>query len=108
MANVVWKYHQRGELTLNEAQSRSHFISQVSVRLASSADLIVNAMEIACKQSIAVYDALYVQLAISEGIPFVTVDDHLLRKLGGQNIQCKLFHLQDLPSSVIDTGSAQE
>ncbi len=96
VANVVWKNHQRGEISRLEASERAVFIQQMNVRLASSADLVPGAMTIACERLIAVYDALYVQLAATANISLVTVDDHLLRKLEGSTLRGSVVHLREL------------
>jgi len=96
MGNVVWKYHQRGELTDLEAGIRAEHISRVGIRLVPSVDLIEGAMRVASEFSMALYDALYVELAVSEGIQLVTTDDHMIRKLEGSRHRSTIVHLRDL------------
>ena len=96
MANVVWKYQQRGWLTGDEALARARSVGKVPVRLEPSAGLVEGAIQIACEWSIAAYDALYVQLALSEGIQLVTVDDHLIRKLEQSSLRHAILHMKDL------------
>jgi predicted nucleic acid-binding protein len=53
-------------------------------------------MRVASEFSMALYDALYVELAVSEGIQLVTTDDHMIRKLEGSRHRSTIVHLRDL------------
>lgn len=80
--NALWKKVQRGVLGPEEAVEIARaFVSTEPVSLVSTADLLIGALDIALRYERAVYDALYLALAVSESATFVTADVRLVNTL---------------------------
>ena len=78
-------------------------------KLLSARECVVNmadALELAAEKAISVYDAEYVVLALSKGIPLVTEDKELLRKFPGTAVSMRGF-LDGQPGAT-PTGSVRE
>ncbi len=74
----------RGELTPEAAQPRLAALMRATVIETATATLIPDAFNLAVTYSVTVYDALYVALAIKKGVPLVTADEKLIRRLRGR------------------------
>ncbi len=82
IANGLWRYLRNAPELLDRA---SQFIERVPsrIRLMDSASLAPAALAIACALDHAAYDAFYLAQARREGIPLITLDRRLLRKVQG-------------------------
>lgn len=85
-ANAVWKRVRRGEMTSETAQFAVRLLQLQSddFMLVSILTLTNPALELAFTLEHAVYDCLFIALAMREGCSFVTSDEKLLRKLAGK------------------------
>lgn len=82
-ANIVWKRVRRGEFAAADAPGVLARLRRTRPVVATAMDLIDRALALANAQDISVYDACYVALAESFGVPLVTADERLAAKLAG-------------------------
>nr|WP_294531315.1 type II toxin-antitoxin system VapC family toxin [uncultured Rhodopila sp.] len=81
--NVLWAKVFRGDLTAVDAWERMLVLNRAPVVETAIAGLVPRAFAISVAHSVTVYDSLYVALAEQRGIPFVTADERLVRRLAG-------------------------
>jgi len=88
VANVVWKHVKMGRIPPGEAAYRVRLASKIisSARVYRSVDLLEEAVEAAVRHGVAVYDALYLTLAVKLGAKLATTDRSLAERLGAQAI----------------------
>ncbi|HEV2296676.1 MAG TPA: type II toxin-antitoxin system VapC family toxin [Tepidisphaeraceae bacterium] len=65
-----------------EAEDALHRLRGLTLHATPTAELFEDALAIALDREISVYDASYVQLARARGVPLVTADEALVRKVG--------------------------
>ncbi len=82
-ANIFWKKKQRG--VCSESQAVQALADLLALPLISAANslLAVEALKLAVALDITAYDACYLALAERLGVPFITADQKLERKLAG-------------------------
>lgn len=80
--NALWKKCRRGELSETEVRSIVRAFQAVPLQIHSSLTLLEGAVEIALQTAHAVYDCLYVALAVALDGTLVTADARLLEGLG--------------------------
>ncbi len=84
--NSLWKRVRRHELEGEQAKRVfSEFVASVPFQVVEQGELYAQAFEIAIGSSLPVYDALFVALAKTRGLPLVTSDPsqaEAARKLG--------------------------
>jgi predicted nucleic acid-binding protein len=81
-ANILWKKVQRDELLKEEALLAARLLQGAEVELLPTRSSLEAATRLAIELDHPAYDCLYLALAIARDCPFVTADDHFLRKLG--------------------------
>lgn len=76
-ANVYWKYHKFGDLTVQEA--KEYWVDTIALvqHFADTFSLFDLGFELAVKHSISVYDALYLALAKQTAACLLTLDKKL-------------------------------
>ncbi len=77
VAQVLWKKEQRGHLTPSEAAEVLEAIVALPVNLVTHRELLPSAVELARRQGLTVYDALFLALAERHGAALVTADQAL-------------------------------
>ena len=82
-ANVLWAKVFRGDLTGPDAEERLGVLMRADIIETDIVKLMPDAFAIALTSMVTVYDALYVALAASRHIPFVTADERLIRPPSG-------------------------
>jgi predicted nucleic acid-binding protein len=84
LTNVLWKKVRRGEFDARFVPRALSALRHANLVLTDSLSLADRAVEIAIELDHAVYDCFYLSLAERQGLPFVTADDHLGRKLAAK------------------------
>jgi predicted nucleic acid-binding protein len=77
IANVLWKKHRRGDLSVEEVTAAQAIGHQFPGILEPVAPIVDGALALALEHGRTVYDCLYVALALREGCQFVTADERL-------------------------------
>ncbi|HTL52519.1 MAG TPA: type II toxin-antitoxin system VapC family toxin [Planctomycetota bacterium] len=83
IGNVIWKRHQRGTISADDAVAMAKNILQLQVHIEQSIHLVPEAVSLATTLNCTVYDCLYLALAIRESLPFVSADLRFIRALAG-------------------------
>lgn len=97
MANILWKKHQRGEISSREALVAAEVLLSAGIHLLPVSDLMVHATELAMTLRHPAYDCVYLAAAVSADCQFLTADSALIRKLRQQRfdaVSCR--HLLDV------------
>jgi predicted nucleic acid-binding protein len=81
IGNAIWKKHRRGELDAADAQRLVDDLSTAGIEAVSMRALISDALALAIKTGITVYDATYLTLAVRLEAQVVTGDDRFARKV---------------------------
>jgi len=81
VTNVLWKKVRSDSFAASDVGLAIEVIRMADVILEPGLDLAVRAFEIAHGLNHAVYDCFYLALAERRGLPFVTADDKLSRKV---------------------------
>ena len=89
--NVFWKRAARGDLTTQEAADNLHDLLRLNLPLVPSTLLAAQALSLAQTQQRAVYDCLYLALALEQGCEFVTSDERLFNAIGSRFPNIKLL-----------------
>jgi predicted nucleic acid-binding protein len=79
--NAFWKLARRSELTADEAALTCQSLALTEVVLEDMTDLVAQAGTMAIAFDHPAYDCFFLALAAAEGLPFVTADLSLVRKL---------------------------
>ena len=82
-ANVLWKYVRRMGYSAGQARTDLEQLLDLPLAVTPTADLALEALDLALKHDITVYDASYLALALRESATLVTADEKLVRKLAG-------------------------
>lgn len=83
VGNALWVRTRSAKphrLTPAEAATIAGELARLRLRRHAHTDLVGPATALACDSGITVYDALYLALAIQEGVPLITADDRLATK----------------------------
>jgi predicted nucleic acid-binding protein len=83
-ANVLWKAEQRGRCNALTADAALKEIIQRNIPTFPAAGLIQPALQLARAYRRAVYDCVYVALAVQTNTRLVTADERLVNSLAGQ------------------------
>jgi predicted nucleic acid-binding protein len=86
-ANILWKYVWRHGYPAEQARDAIRTLCDLSLRPISSSLFLSDALDLALAREVSAYDASYGALADSLGIPFITADNKLVRKLEGCGIE---------------------
>ena len=79
--NAFWKLARRGELTADEAVLACQSLALTEVVLEDMTGLVAQAGTMAIAFDHPAHDCFFLALAAAEGLPFVTADLSLVRKL---------------------------
>ncbi len=79
--NILWKYVRRFGYPAEDARQDVVDLAQLGLNSISTADLLPAALDLALQHEVTVYDASYATLADRLGLPLVTADQTLARRL---------------------------
>ena len=85
-ANILWKYVRNFGYPAENACQDVADLQALRLQSVSAADLLAPALELALQYDITAYDASYAALAQQLGLPLVTANTPLVRKLTESNI----------------------
>jgi predicted nucleic acid-binding protein len=99
-ANILWKKFRRGEYTIEEAKLAAQLLQRADFEIAPSRMLTEQAVGYSALLDHAAYDCVYLALAHSRELRFVTADMRLVRKLSsaGSGLDNLAVPLGDAPS----------
>lgn len=88
-ANVLWKYVRHFGYPADNARQDVADLGALALRSVSTADLIKPALDLALQYQVSAYDACYAALAQETGLPLITADAVLEKKLQGSGIEIR-------------------
>ena len=94
--NILWKRVRRGETTLENAQEDLAALMGLGLEIHPSLPLMPQALEIAARIEQAVYDCVYLALAVTRGCQMVTADERFFNALQGDSLVVHLSWVEDL------------
>lgn len=89
--NILWKRVRRGEIDLITSQQYLNEIIAVNLQIYQSSQLVPLALEIAVRIQQAVYDCVYLALAVQKSCLMVTADERFFNALQGDSLASYLF-----------------
>lgn len=100
-ANILWKKVRRGELDPQEAILSASALRRSGVELVAGSDLVEGALALSVELDHPAYDCFYLELSRSKGLPLVTADARLIRKLAQSSFGRRLamISLSDISPS---------
>ncbi len=90
-ANVFWKRAVRGDLTIPEAEDSLYDLLAMNLTLISSSILAPKALYLARTHHRAVYDCLYLSLAIAYSCELLTTDERFFNSISSAFPQVRLL-----------------
>ncbi len=97
IGNILWKRVRRGELTLEQAKENLAELKTVNLQICASEPLISSALEIATRVNQAVYDCVYLTLAINHQCSMVTADERFVNATRNDIFSSSICWIEDLP-----------
>lgn len=102
-ANILWKHTRRSSYPTEKARKALADLGELALRRFPTADLMVQAFDVADKKSITAYEGCYAALARQLAVPLVTADEKLVRALAGAAYP--VHWLGDFPIPPIQSSS---
>lgn len=96
-ANVFWKRVHRGQDRAERAKVAFAAIKVQPLKVYSSATMIDSAFELALQTQRAVYDCIYLTLAVEHQCQMVTADEKFFNALQSSSLSASLCWLEALP-----------
>lgn len=96
VANVLWKRVRRGEDTAENARQTLADLDTVPLEVYLSRPLMPLALEIALQKDRAVYDCLYLALAVTQQCQMVTADEKFCNALQNSNFVKNILWVEDI------------
>jgi predicted nucleic acid-binding protein len=82
-ANILWKYVRRYGCSLEDSQKDLADLKNLELRVASTIDLMEDALTLAAQTDLTTHDACYAVLADRLELPLVTADEFLVKACPG-------------------------
>ena len=96
IGNILWKRVRRGETTLENALEDLDALMGLPLQVYPSLPLMSEALEIAVRIQQAVYDCVYLALAVRQECPMVTADKRFFNALQNDFLATHLLWVEDL------------
>ena len=96
LANVIWKRHNRGEITPDEAGRLLADLRRLPLQITPCGDLVEAALELALRCGRSVYDCLYLALAVATRSVLVSADKRLVNALAATPLAKHVAWIGDL------------
>jgi predicted nucleic acid-binding protein len=93
VANALWVQFRRNRLTATEVAQHYGLFLNRPVEVVAARPLVPQAIDIATRHGIPIYDALFVALTADRGLPGVTADEPLYRAVHADHPQVQLLRL---------------
>jgi predicted nucleic acid-binding protein len=93
-ANVLASSARRGTIGTSYAEASLRIVAALPLVRWPSAAVLQAALRLSCEHGVSVHDACYVALADALGIPVITADDRLVRRLAGT--RHAIVHLNEI------------
>lgn len=97
IGNIFWKRVRRGEMTLEVAKGDLEALSSLPLQICPSLPVMPHALEIATRVDQAVYDCVYLALAVANRCQMVTADERFYNALKRDVLFPHLLWIEDLP-----------
>ncbi|MBE9142992.1 type II toxin-antitoxin system VapC family toxin [Planktothrix mougeotii] len=97
IGNILWKRVRRGDLTLEQAKDSLDELKRMNLQICSSEPLISSALEIATRVNQAVYDCVYLTLAVNHHCSMVTADERFVNATRNDVFSSSICWIEDLP-----------
>lgn len=97
IANILWKRIRRGETTLENAQEDLAVLMTAPLQIHPSFPLMPQALDIAARTEQAVYDCVYLALAVTNRCQMVTADLRFFNALQDDPLAAHLLWVENLP-----------
>lgn len=96
IGNILWKRVRKGEMTLQEATRDLTVMQELPLTVDYSFPLMTDALEIATRVEQAVYDCVYLSLAIKHNCKMVTADQRFYNAIKHDRLSVYLCWITDL------------
>ncbi|MCT7956012.1 type II toxin-antitoxin system VapC family toxin [Laspinema palackyanum] len=97
IGNILWKRVRRGETTLENVLEDLDALMGLPLQVHPSFPLMSEALEIAVRIQQAVYDCVYLALAVRKECQMVTADKRFFNALQNDFLAAHLLWVEDLP-----------
>lgn len=97
IGNILWKRVRRGETTLENALEDLDALTGLPLQVHPSLPLMPEALEIAVRIQQAVYDCVYLALAVRHECQMVTADERFFNALQNDVLAANLLWVENLP-----------
>ena len=97
-ANVLWKLLRKRLLTSVQAKANQAALQALALTLLPVTGLTDDALDIAARYDVSVYDAAYVAALAQPRVPLVTADDKLVKKFASTSYSVVLLSLLTIPA----------
>ena len=96
IGNILWKRVRRNEISLEEAKNNLAVLSLLPWQVYSSESLMPLALEIAVRIDQAVYDCVYLALAVTNRCQMVTADERFYNALSRDVLFSQVCWIENL------------
>ena len=100
IGNILWKRVRSREINLITSQKYFNEILAVNLQIYQSIQLVPLALDIAVGIQQAVYDCVYLALAVQESCQMVTADERFFNALQGDSLASYLCWVEALPEVI--------
>lgn len=97
IGNIFWKRVRRGEMSLEDAKNDLEALCGLPLLICPSFPLMPSALEIAARVDQAVYDCVYLALAVTNHCQMVTADERFYNALRSDVFSAHLMWVEEIP-----------